>query len=236
MRLLRTLVLFDQGDITSSTEWSQIHQSYKASIESIDYPRGSGTLKLRRKVKRQGGQWQRNGVKYLKERFFEHMTKVEGWQPEAAVDLNRSRDPLQLRLYPNDEVYDAPVTSDFGSFDFVTQTEAGLRVAIEWETGNISSSHRSMNKLAIALQNGVIQAGILIVPSRPLYQHLTDRIGNIDELSGYLSLWAGFRTSVSHGLLAITVVEHDELTDDPDHTYLPTGSDGRALEGQAKRR
>lgn len=64
----------------------------------------------------------------------------------------------------------------------------GAKVAIEWETGNISSSHRSMNKLGIALMGGVIQIGVLIVPSRDLYDHLTDRIGNIGELSGYLSM------------------------------------------------
>ncbi len=69
----------------------------------------------------------------------------------------------------------------------------GMQIAIEWETGNISSSHRSMNKLALALGAGIIQVGVLIVPSRSLYEHLTDRIGNIGELSGYLSMWEGLK-------------------------------------------
>ena len=132
------------------------------------------------------------------------------------------------------EAYREPITSDFGGFDFVTIAPSGTKIAIEWETGNISSSHRSMNKLAIALGNGIVQVGVLIVPSRDLYQHLTDRIGNIGELSGYLSMWESLKSSVTRGLLAVTVVEHDTLTDDAAFSYLPTGNDGRAREGRSK--
>ena len=130
--------------------------------------------------------------------------------------------------------YNEPITSNFGGFDFVTTAPSGSRVAIEWETGNISSSHRSMNKLAIALGNGIIQVGVLILPSRHMYEHLTDRIGNIGELSGYLSMWEGLKSNVSRGLLAITVVEHDLLTREPSFPYLGMGKDGRAREGSAK--
>jgi hypothetical protein len=95
-----------------------------------------------------------------------------------------------------------------------------------------------MNKLAIAFISGKIQAGVLIVPSRNLYEHLTDRIGNIGELSGYLSMWKDTESGVKHGLLAITVaitvVEHDELTEDIDYLYLPVGNDGRAKQGKTK--
>lgn len=116
----------------------------------------------------------------------------------------------------------------------MTTAANGTRIAIEWETGNISSSHRSMNKLAIALTNGVVEVGVLILPSRNLYEHLTDRIGNIGELSGYLSMWEGLKSVVERGLLAITVVEHDELSSDPALPYLTVGSDGRAKQGKAK--
>ena len=72
----------------------------------------------------------------------------------------------------------------------------------------------------------------MIVPSRALYEHLTDRVGNIGELSRYLELWKGLGDNVVQGLLAIAVVEHDELTDLGE--YLPTGNDGRAAEGRAR--
>lgn len=234
MKWLRTLILFDQGDVISSTDWKSLHESYVRSIASIDHPRGSGELRLRRRIKLENGQWKRNGVGYLRTRFLEHIRDVEGWQAERPVDLARDRDQPPIRLYPSLEAYREPITSDFGGFDLVTEGDEGARIAIEWETGNISSSHRSMNKLAIALGAGVVQVGVLIVPSRLLYEHLTDRIGNIGELSGYLSMWEGLKSTVKRGLLAITVVEHDDLTDDVDFPFLPAGNDGRAAEGRLK--
>ena len=93
-----------------------------------------------------------------------------------------------------------------------------------------------MNKLAISLISGQIQAGVLILPSRSLYEHLTDRIGNISELSGYLTMWKDLEPQVSEGILVISVVEHDSLTDDIEFQYLPSGSDGRAREGNLKRK
>lgn len=236
MKWLRTIIVFDQGDIASSADWRSIHKSYVRSIQSIDFPSGTGTLTLRRKFLRPDGQWNRNGVSYLRTRFLDCMVKTEGWHPEGDVNLGTKRKPPELRLYPSGKVYQEPITSEFGGFDFVTTTPKGTHVAIEWETGNISSSHRSMNKLAISLRIGRVQAAVLILPSRNLYQHLTDRIGNIGELSGYLSMWMDMGKTVKRGLLAVSVVEHDYLTDDPTHKYLPTGIAGRARQGRAKRR
>ncbi len=234
MRWLRTIVVFDNGNVVGQADWEAVHSSYVRSIESIDHPHGTGTLTLRRKIRLPNGQWRRNGVGYLRTCFLEHMVNTEGWQRESNVDLGRNREQPKLSLYPSGESYIEPITSDFGGFDFLTLTPAGLRVAIEWETGNISSSHRSMNKLSIALASGIVQAGVLIVPSRACYEHLTDRIGNISELSGYLELWEPARTGVDRGLLAISVVEHDALTDDEAIPYLPMGKDGLAEQGRAR--
>jgi hypothetical protein len=235
MKWLRTLVIFDRGGVVSSSDWREIHESYVRSIQSIDFPRGTGALKLRRKFRRPDGQWNRNGVGYLRRRFLDHMVKEERWRVEVGFDLGKNRQPEELRLYPGLESHREPIKSEFGDFDLVTTAPEGTHVAIEWETGNISSSHRSMNKLAIALAAGKIKAGVLILPSRDLYEHLTDRIGNISELSGYLSMWKALEPRVDRGLLAITVVEHDVLTDDTKFQYLPVGDDGRAREGRSKK-
>ena len=232
MRWLRTLVIFDRGEVIGTTDWQAIHESYVRSIGRIDFPEGSGTLTLRRKTRRPDNQWNRNGVVYLKRRFVENMVNDEDWTAEADFDLGRDRAPPDLLLYPSMERHREPITSEFGSFDFVTTAPSGIHVAIEWETGNISSSHRSMNKLAIALATGKIQVGVLIVPSRDLYEHLTDRIGNISELSGYLSMWKDLEAGVERGLLAISIVEHDALTDEETFPYLPVGNDGRARQGR----
>lgn len=236
MKWLRTILIFDQGAVTSTPGWKTIHDSYVRSIQSLDFPEGSTTLKLRRKSRAPGSsQWNRNGVGYLRRRFLDHMITQEGWTPEGGFDLGANRTPPLLQLYPGLQRHQERITSEFGGFDFVTTAGDGTHVAIEWETGNISSSHRSVNKLAIALITAKVHAGVLIVPSRELYEHLTDRVGNIGELSGYLSMWNDIRQCVKRGLLAITVVEHDALTDDAAFPYLPAGNDGRAKQGQAKR-
>lgn len=224
MKWLRTLVLFDNGGVGQSVDWSALHDSYVRAIGGVEHPAGSGMLTLRR---RQGAY--RNGVKPLRTQFLERMVRQERWSPEGPVNISGGVSPSPIFSYPGNQVYSEPVTSEFGAFDFITSTSTGFRIAIEWETGNISSSHRSMNKLAIALASGVLEAGVLIVPSRGLYQHLTDRIGNIGELSPYLPMWSGLSSSVKRGLLAITVVEHDELSDSVDVPYLERGRDGNAI-------
>jgi hypothetical protein len=236
MRRLRTIVLFDQGAIQATPDWIGIHQSIDNSIRSVDHPAGAGTLTLRRKHRRPDGQWERNGVLYLKRRFIENMVQAEGWRDEVDVQLAPAQVQPILQLFPGGLPYQEPITSSFGEFDLLTDAPNGTRCAIEWETGNISSSHRSMNKLAICLGAGAIQAGVLIVPSRACYEHLTDRIGNIGELSGYLDMWHRLAAGVAQGVLAIVVVEHDNLTDDLATPYLPVGNDGRAAQGRANRR
>lgn len=234
MKWLRTIILFNEGNVMSSKGWTEVHNSYKRAIESIHHPQNSNQMVIRRRTRLEGGQWLRNGVGYLRSNFLNYMTQHENWHSERELDLSRDRTQPHFYLYPSCEEYKEPITSDFGNFDFLTTTQDGLKVAIEWETGNVSSSHRAMNKLAIALKAEIIQAGVLIVPSRDLYLHLTDRIGNISELSGYLEMWQGLKTNIKRGLLAITVVEHDVLSDDPAIPYLSAGNDGRAKQGRAK--
>jgi hypothetical protein len=234
MKWLRTIIVFDKGNVVAELDWTAVHGSYVRSIEAIKHPANSEKFTLRRKLHLPNGQWKRNGVGYMRSSFLRQMVDVEKWHREAAVELRRDRIQPTLRLYPKGDAYQEPITSDFGGFDFQTVTKEGLRVVIEWETGNISSSHRSMNKLAIALASGVIQVGVLIVPSRACYDQLTDRIGNIGELSGYLELWEAAKAAVKRGLLAISVVEHDAITDDQSVPYLKVGDDGRAKKAKAQ--
>jgi hypothetical protein len=230
MKWLRTLIIFDQGDLVNSKDWAAVHASYVNSILGIDHPEGTGTLTLRRRT-RVNGRYQRNGVNYLRSRFLNNMVNVQKWTSEGLVDLAKTRPQVITKRYPSMEDYQEPITSEFGEFDFTTTGPEGTKIAIEWETGNISSSHRSLNKLCIALSAGILQVGVLIIPSRMLYTHLTDRIGNIGELSPYLSFWQSVQVTVSRGLLAVTIVEHDELTDDKKVAYLPQGKDGNADKG-----
>jgi hypothetical protein len=75
---------------------------------------------------------------------------------------------------------------------------------------------------------------LILVDAHRSSQSSRYSIGNIGELSGYLAMWESLKSGVTRGLLAITLVEHDELTTDANFPYLPTGNDGRAREGRAK--
>jgi hypothetical protein len=111
----------------------------------------------------------------------------------------------------------------FGGMDIARRTAFG-DFCVEWETGNISSSHRALNKMALGILKKAIVGGILIVPSRVLYKFLTDRIGNYSELQPYLDLWKA--VPIENGVLQIMVIEHDaESFEVP---RIPKGTDGRA--------
>jgi hypothetical protein len=61
--------------------------------------------------------------------------------------------------------------------------------ALEWETGNVSSSHRSLNKLVLGIQRGLLVGGALIVPTKHMYRYLTDRVGNYEELAPFFDFY-----------------------------------------------
>jgi hypothetical protein len=54
------------------------------------------------------------------------------------------------------------------------------------------------------------------------------------ELSPYLPFWNSVGQTIKRGLLAVVVVEQDELSDDPAIPYISQGADGRSAEGAAK--
>jgi len=112
-----------------------------------------------------------------------------------------------------------------GPIDSVKFLPGNRYFAVEWETGNISSSHRAINKMAIGLLDGVIEGGVLILPSREMYQYLTDRVGNFAEIEPYFNVWKNLK--ISNGLLAVIEIEHDDLSEDV--PPIRKGTDGRAL-------
>lgn len=253
MKLIRTVVVFDRGGLIESEQWSRMHEAISRAVQKIVHPPGTNHFVIRRKVRKldvrgkESKQWVRNGVVPIKQQFLANLTEA-GWRAETPVGLGRAvlaqAEPTAktaLKEYPSKRDFawdDADWSSVFreqlGDFDFYSELGEGMRCVIEWETGNISSSHRSMNKLCLVMLADLIDIGVVILPSRQLYPHLTDRIGNWEELSPYLALWHHVGQSVKRGLLAVTVVEHDELTDDPTVPFISQGVDGRSAEGASK--
>jgi hypothetical protein len=174
------------------------------AITSIRWPPGAASFTIHAESGKKRGMG--NGVVPIKTVFVEQLTAL-GWMAEAPFPLEASGGG-----------------SKFGPVD-VTTTADGKQFVVEWETGNISSSHRSMNKLALGLLEGAIAGGLLIVPSNKLAPFLTDRIGNIGELRPYLPLW---RSVVgARGYLGIFVVEHDATSTEVPR--IKKGTDGRAV-------
>lgn len=111
-----------------------------------------------------------------------------------------------------------------GDLDALKDTADGY-IAFEWETGNISSSHRALNKLFLTMQQTNTLGCFLVVPSDSLKAYLTDRIGNIGELKPYFPLWSNIQNI--KGTLRIIAVEHDATSFDV--PKIPKGTDGRAI-------
>lgn len=201
MKILRIENLIQRGPFSESKEWKSARKQILKAVKLVDWPPGSGSFTIYPQSGKKRGEG--NGVKPIKAAAIKYLAE-KGWRPEHPW-------PVGERSRP-------------GNMDAASETSKGL-VAFEWETGNVSSSHRSLNKMALGLLSGSLVAGILVVPSRKLYKFLTDRIGNYDELKPYFPLWNA--TPCQDGVLEILVVEQDaESFDVP---RIPKGTDGRAV-------
>lgn len=65
-----------------------------------------------------------------------------------------------------------------------------FRVGIEFETGNVASVHRSLNKLSMGIQSRELDLIFLILPVFNLAQYLTDRVANYEEIEAYFPLFS----------------------------------------------
>ncbi len=92
-----------------------------------------------------------------------------------------------------------------------------FNVGLEFETGNISSAHRSMNKLCVGIKHGDLQMAFLIMPIKELAYYLTDRVSNYEELAPYFDLLDDF---------PIVVFGFDADRYDPSAPLLAKGRDG----------
>ncbi len=202
MKIVREETLISCGRYAASAEWKKTRRKLRKAITEVDWPRGTGkfTVYPESGKRRKRG----NGVTPIKLGLMQELSR-QGWELERPLDLAVLKRPGKL---------DAVLYTDFGP------------VALEWETGNISSSHRALNKMALGLLKGILAAGILVVPSRKLYQYLTDRVGNMPELEPYLDLWRSI--PCEQGILQIVAIEHDATSRDVPR--IPKGTSGRAIE------
>ena len=196
MKILETTYLIKEGAFGNSPEWEVRHAQICKAITDVEWPTGSGTFTLH--AKKQG-----NGVVPIKKSCMNDL-KALGWILETRFSLSVEKRP--------------------GPID-ATCVEKGKLLCLEWETGNVSSSHRALNKMALGLITGEFIGGVLIIPSRAMYYYLTDRIENYAEIQPYFRMWQSLK--VTEGVLAVIEIEHDALSLDVPH--IEKGTDGRAL-------
>ena len=200
MRIVRKETLLSCGDFADSALWHQLREQLDDAIRAVEWPLGSGKFTIYPESGKRRGEG--NGVTPIKDGLIDELER-QGWLREQRLDIATRRNPGKL---------DAAYYSKYGV------------IALEWETGNISSSHRALNKMALGLLKRRLVCGILVVPSREFYRYLTDRIGNIAELEPYLELWRSI--PIETGILQIIVIEHDATSTEVPR--IPKGTSGRA--------
>jgi hypothetical protein len=201
MKIVHVETLVACGSYANSAHWAKTRKSLHRAITKCAWPPGSKKFTIYPESGKKRGEG--NGVGPIRTEFINHLRGLK-WTIEGPAKNSFGQ--------------------GLGDFDAVVQGPEGPIVA-EWETGNISSSHRSMNKLTMLVSDGIIAAGTLVVPSRKLYVYLTDRIRNYNELEPYLKLWES--VPCKNGVLEIVVVEHDAASNTVPRIPKTTG--GRAL-------
>ena len=196
MKIVQEVSLISRGNFEESEEWGVIKNEIRIAIDAIVWPVGASNFTIN--PTRHG-----NGVKPIKNACMAALQDNFGWQLETKIRF-ATRSPGRV---------DATKILDNDLFAF------------EWETGNISSSHRSVNKLVLGILRGIFLGTALVLPSRKLYSYLTDRIGNYEELEPYFDVWRA--VDIQEGFLAIFVIEHDAV--DSSVPTITKGTDGRAL-------
>lgn len=196
MKIVKEVSLIRVGSFEESSDWSIIQAEIREAISLIVHPPGTSSFTIN-PIKHG------NGVKPIKEACMIALRDRFGWRLETPINY-ATRSP--------------------GKVD-ATKIIENYRFALEWETGNISSSHRSINKMLLGLLRGVFIGAALVLPSRKIYPYLTDRIGNYEELEPYFDVWRAIR--IEEGFLAIFVIEHDQV--DNNVPKITKGTDGRAF-------
>ena len=143
-----------------------------------------------------------NGVVPVKERCYQILEEEFGWYREK---------PL---LYFHE---DAQKGGPIDAYKEFTTERSVFRAGLELETGNISSAHRSMNKLCVGIEKGELDLAMLRMPVKKMSFYLTDRVSNYEELEPCFLLL---------DKVPFVVFGFDAEEYSADVPFLPKGKDG----------
>ena len=196
MKLAKIEVLIAGGRFPQSQEWNTILQEIRSAVGQVRWPPESGSFILN--PDRGRGRGEGNGVRPIKTGFLARLEDL-GWSTRERSNPRR--------------------------FDAVKGLANGTIFGLEWETGNVSSTHRSINRILLAHHERELTGGAVILPTRHMYQYLTDRIGNLEEIAPYFPEWRSVRWD--DGVLHVVGVEHDGVSEEVPR--IPKGTNGRSL-------
>jgi|SRR5450759_99124 hypothetical protein len=219
MKISESIELINRGKFAASEQWISIRTAIHNAIRLAEWPVGRGEFIIHPESGKKSKRG--NGVVPIKAKPMQTL-KDDGWTLEYPWAVT-SRVSVVGKTEKQPGKGSKP-----GHIDAAKQYDQGL-VVVEWETGNVSSSHRAINKMALGLVEKKCIAGVLVVPNMRLAKYLTDRIGNIEELRPYFPLWQAL--NITEGVLELVVIEQDG--DSVDVPRIPKGKDGRSREGAA---
>lgn len=176
--------------------FARAYQEVVSSICSSAWPIGAKTFTVNNSTKNA------NGVVPIKELCYVMLEETFNWFREKPLNVLK----IEKKKGGPIDVYK----------EFV-EAEEIKRVGLEFETGNISSAHRSMNKLLLGLKRQEIDLAIILLPIFELSYFLTDRVSNYEELEPYFE--------VTEGRPFIFIGFNAEFFD-PSVPYIPKGTDG----------
>jgi hypothetical protein len=207
MKLVSWETILDNGNYTTTPAFARAKRDVEAGVKAVVWPEGSDEFLIYPESGKKPGEG--NGVKPIKKGFVSTLSDL-GWVEEFSSARRTGKGSVP-------GAFDCHLTfADNSSKPFV----------VEWETGNISSTHRAINRIALGILEERIVGGVVALPSRKLAPYLTDRIGNFPEVQPYLPLWGEWHSLSPEGYLGIVVIEQDG--DSFDVPKIPKGTDGRA--------
>lgn len=143
-----------------------------------------------------------NGVVPIKEKCYQILEYQYDWFREKPLPYLRD----EAKKGGPIDVY-----KQFGSMNSL------FRVGLEFETGNISSAHRSINKLCVGIRQHDLDMAFLMMPIKKFAFYLTDRVSNYEELEPYFVLLDSY---------PFVVFGFDAEEYNPNVPLLPKGKDG----------
>src|SRR6266498_1154163 len=150
MRLVDFVMLIDNSSFTQTETFRRIEMDLRDAIDHVRWPPNGPDFAIYPESgkKRNEG----NGVRPIKIGF-QTLLQERGWRLE--------------QRYPGVQDEVRP-----GAFDaWIELTDDGFSpFVMEWETGNISSSHRALNKMATGLQEGFspVESAAISTNSSPI--------------------------------------------------------------------